>query len=491
MSQTMIITKFYHSSEHLPETLRTNPHVKISPTARPSSAVDHHEPTAMRTIYENNPYKVVPIHVDATAASQERCHAQIREVIQVLCPFLMMSSSSSSSSVDSSKASLSIRPLTGGLSNLLFLVSGSSTNNNNEIQTTVLVRIHPESTGHDGVVTSPETQPTSPVVSFSIVNRELENRFAAWLATQNSSNSNKNNKLAPTVYGRFDNGRVEEFYNHVRPLSCPEMKLYAKHIAPQMAFFHQLPDPSPTILPRPVREAATLYETIQAWLQEAERLLKHDEKNGIVNTAERELLNRLSKEWTWLKEQLSHPDRHSDTYTAAQAYRFIRRVAITHMDCQSLNILVPDGETPSASSADVSLRLIDFEYSGWNPVAADIANTFCEYCEMSNLQADYPAEYPSDTQQEEFFWHYCRAYSREKYVFLPRDRDSDEWKDFSRALQHEVGRFSLLSHLGWAVWSIIKSKEEDGVDFDYIFYAHHRMEGFDWAKTKFFGLEES
>jgi hypothetical protein len=130
MSQTMIITKFYRSSKHhLRETLSTNPNVKTSPTAVSSSVIYHDEPTATRTVYENNPYKIVPIHVD-TAASPERCHAQIREVVQILCPFLttMSSSSPSSSSppsADTSKTTLSIRPLTGGLSNLLFLVSGN------------------------------------------------------------------------------------------------------------------------------------------------------------------------------------------------------------------------------------------------------------------------------------------------------------------------------------------------------------------------------
>jgi thiamine kinase-like enzyme len=513
MSQTMIITKLYHSRPPLLETLRTNPCVKSSPTSISSPPVVDEDSMTTRTkttttIYQNNPYKIVPIHVDTTA-SQETCYANIQEVIKILCPFLVTtsSSSSSSSSVNTSKATLSIRPLTGGLSNLLFLVSSSSTSHNNNIPTTVLVRIHPESTGHHVVgatTTSPASNPTSPVKTFSIVNRELENRFAAWLATQSSNHShmknnlnnnnlnNNNHKLAPSIFGRFNNGRVEEFYDNVRPLSCPEMKRYAKHIAPQMAFFHQLSDPSSNILPRPALESSTLYETINAWFQEASWLLHQDEKkddNVVVVAAatERALLDRLSKEWMWLREQLSQPALHPDMYAAAQAYRFIRRVAVTHMDCQSLNILVAKDVSPLASSTDVNLRLIDFEYSGWNPVAADIANTFCEYCDMSNLRADYPAEYPSDAQQEEFFWYYCQAYPRQEFTFLPQRRDSEEWKRFAKALQQEVGRFSLLSHLGWAVWSIIKSKEDVGVDFDYILYANHRIEGYDWAKTKFFG----
>merc|ERR1712194_38747 len=109
-------------------------------------------------------------------------------------------------------------------------------------------------------------------------------------------------------------------------------------------------------------------------------------------------------------------------------------------------------------------RLIDFEYCGWNPIAADIANTFCEYCEFSNLCADCDKEYPSPAQQDEFFWNYLlesnptlakqfSSYTRrqdgESNVGCFNSENCDiEWELFSTTLQQEVGRFSLLSHLG-------------------------------------------
>ena len=42
--------------------------------------------------------------------------------------------------------------------------------------------------------------------------------------------------------------------------------------------------------------------------------------------------------------------------------------------------------------------------------AADIGNTFNEYCEMSSLRPDYEREYPTVRQQEVFFWHYLVRY---------------------------------------------------------------------------------
>ncbi|KAL3936540.1 MAG: hypothetical protein SGARI_002512 [Bacillariaceae sp.] len=288
------------------------------------------------------------------------------------------------------------------------------------------------------------------------------------------------------------------------------MKFYAKQIAPQLAAFHLLRAPCEDILPRP-ETTSTIYETIDAWLQESEYLLLSSSSSSTISSVkeiERALLARLSEEWIWLKEQLAAQPQPQlammGTTIQQAAYAFIRRITVTHMDCQPLNILV-DVNAPvprdnsSSSNGDnnnnddvindhIQLRLIDFEYAGFNPAAADIANTFCEYCEMSNLKANYELEYPTAAQQDDFFWYYCRAYGSGKRseFAIPDDRHSDEWKVFSATLQQEVGRFSLLSHLGWAVWSLVKSKEEDGVDFDYIFYANHRMDGYEWGKKKFF-----
>ena len=110
---------------------------------------------------------------------------------------------------------------------------------------------------------------------------------------------------------------------------------------------------------------------------------------------------------------------------------------------------------------------------------------------MSNLRADYEKEYPTPAQQDNFFWQYLlqsdpvRAKQFDEDSSSSRGRGGD-WNLFCTTLQREVGRFSLLSHLGWAIWSIVKAQEDDGVlDFDYMVYARHRMDGYAWAKNKF------
>ncbi len=112
---------------------------------------------------------------------------------------------------------------------------------------------------------------------------------------------------------------------------------------------------------------------------------------------------------------------------------------------------------------------------------------------MTNLCADYDKEYPSPSQQDEFFWHYLvqsnpsRAQQFASYSSRQNGTATPdaEWDLFSTTLQQEVARFSLLSHLGWSIWSVVKSEEDDGIDFDYLVYAKHRMDGYAWAKKKF------
>ena len=139
---------------------------------------------------------------------------------------------------------------------------------------------------------------------------------------------------------------------------------------------------------------------------------------------------------------------------------------------------------------------------------------------MSSLRPDYEREYPTVRQQEVFFWHYLvrydpsraqrfsSSYARRQRIqpqtntthnhhhrvddcTTTKDGDDDnqdednEWEMFLSTCSKEVGRFSLLSHLGWAIWSMVKLQETEGVDFDYMAYARHRMDGYVWAKKKF------
>lgn len=419
---------------------------------------DHEEPSSA---FRDNADLILPYSVDPQSPGRDD---QIRHVAIQICPFFHGDSSSSESS--SSSSSLLVKPLLGGLSNELFIVSNNSSHS-------VLVRIHPG--GEE------EEKEKSHVAV--LVDREVENRLVAWLSRQ---------QMAPIFYGRFQNGRVEELYPNVSPLSAKEMVAYGPKIAMRLADFHSLhaptdvlPKPSGSTSNRTAGEVITTsrFETVDQWVQ-----VIQDSTSPHVA-----LLERIANEWKWLRAQLlTEPSTTTNKNITpkicelqAKALQFIRQVVLTHMDAQSLNLL----KDCEATNGEGEIRLIDFEYAGWNHRAADLANTFCEYCDMNNICADYPAEYPSDAAQNEFLKTYVQRCCRQpssSLMMIANNDDSEEWDQVLATLRSEIGRFTLLSHLGWAAWSVVMVNEGSAIDFDYIAYAKHRMDGFEFGKKRFF-----
>ena len=135
------------------------------------------------------------------------------------------------------------------------------------------------------------------------------------------------------------------------------------------------------------------------------------------------------------------------------------------MDAQSLNIL--------RNSTAEKFKLIDYEYAGFNPRAADIANTFNEYCDMNHLRANYETQYPNDNQQDQFL-----------NAYLETCGCTDGELDLA-TMKQEIGKHTLMSHLGWAAWSIVQNQISN-VEFEYLDYAKLRMEGYEFMKKRYF-----
>jgi thiamine kinase-like enzyme len=425
--------------------------------------------TLALTEYRNNAQQVLPIRVEL--ASPHR-NAQMIEIVTTLCPFFTSTTACNANANGNSNGNsndvmncnnYTIQPLNGGLSNDLFVVSSTAAT------ATALVRIHPSDDSHDDSV-------------VQVVDRQVDNALSAWLSQQD---------MAPIFYGRFQNGRVEEFYPNVVPLSCHDMKVpvFGKQIATCLAQFHKLELPR-TILEHPSRASTGTgtgtgssimgnhFDTISNWFTLA---LPRE-----MNDANRQFLNMVHAEWNWLQLQLQEMPP-TQTTLEFQAATFIRETVFCHMDCQSLNIMKDNDTT---SDDDASLKLIDFEYAGWNPRAMDIANTFCEHCDMNNICANYQEEYPSKATQTTFLTTYLRNSNPELADQL-LDDDNDKWEQVLEVLMKEIGRFTLMSHIGWTVWSILKSNNKDdesgsGIDFDYLEYARHRMQGYRLFKSWFY-----
>jgi thiamine kinase-like enzyme len=480
------------------------------------------------SIYRDNASKILNVVVDPSAAS-ETFHRQLKQVAITLCPFLVngleldvnldgcdplgididvdaddnvnltdddddnLLKDQHNSSVNDLNAvleSLEVKPLLGGLSNELFIVqqcvtiipssdsfsgssSSSSNNDNNDDNDNdndtraVLIRIHPPESS-DGC---------------EIVNRDAENELMAWMSLATT--------LAPAYYGRFTNGRVEEFYEGHVTLSFRDMPNYAAEIASLLQQMHACQPPA-NVLPNHNLNrngGGDIWRAVEKWW---EMIDSQQGKNDASSSFGDFDVQELKTEWNWLQSVLREGHGcEKDASIADKAIAFASEIVLTHMDGQSLNLLRPDdslysplsGKTETDNESEMKpLRIIDFEYAGWNPRAVDISNTFCEHCDMNNLQADYEKEYPSDKVQEVFLRSYLAGLESSSPL---EGLTEDEQTLFITALQQEIGRYTLVSHLQWSVWSLVQHRLSS-IDFDYIAYAEHRMLGYRYFKQKFF-----
>jgi thiamine kinase-like enzyme len=482
------------------------------------------------SIYRDNASEILSVVVDASVAT-EVLHRQLKQIVIAVCPFLVNEFEVSHIDVDDVNngmndgnalhtnddvndnllkkfndldavlESLEVKPLLGGLSNELFIVqqcvtsirsssscSGSSSSSNassnkddddddndnddnsNDANHTrsVLVRIHPPENS-DG---------------YEIVNREAENKLVAWMSLATN--------LAPAYYGRFTNGRVEEFYERHVTLSHHDMPDYAAEIASLLEKMHACQPPA-SVLPNH-GGAGDIWRAVDKWMS----MLPLDNNDfGDFDVP------GLKTEWKWLQSefQQGHAKKLENTSCekedasiaiANQAIAFVNEIVLTHMDGQSLNFLRPADSNslhPSQTTCETDtetakkpLRLIDFEYAGWNPRAVDIANTFCEFCDMNNLRADYAKEYPTVEVQDVFLRSYLSGLESASPL---EGLTFNEQTLFIAALQQEIGRYTLVSHVGWTVWSLVQHRLS-AIDFDYIAYANHRMLGYRYFKQRFY-----
>ena len=65
-------------------------------------------------------------------------------------------------------------------------------------------------------------------------------------------------------------------------------------------------------------------------------------------------------------------------------------------------------------------------------------------------------------------------------------RAKSQYENFLRELSEEVYRHALVSHLQWALWSVVQAYVSD-IEFDFMEYASFRMSGYKAFKTKVIG----
>jgi len=138
------------------------------------------------------------------------------------------------------------------------------------------------------------------------------------------------------------------------------------------------------------------------------------------------------------------------------------------------------GQENNILQTQYGLRFIDFEYSGMCFQATDIANYFVE-CMIDYLAKQYPyysvnmSNFPTEREQRLFCAIYLSEYLECK--FMPTDPEVD-------ALLETVSKFTLASHLLWALWSVVRAPQgQTFTEFDFLHYSKARWEMYKRAKS--------
>ena len=290
--------------------------------------------------------------------------------------------------------------------------------------------------------------------------------------------------IGPRIYGTFDNGRIEEFFESTT-LTPSDIRdpIISRWIGARMAELHSV-DISLVEMPSEKQRDDTVKRNIAAWLEPARAVLALP---SISEDARRELdLERFRDDWDTYMRWLSKVD---DVENGS------RRV-FAHNDTQYGNLLrLKKMEHGLEEHCQVSqywnrvciemvifthpfqkIIVVDFEYAGPNPAAYDIANHFYEWTADYNSSTPHLLDffkYPTVQERRNFY----TAYLGRNHINARGDQALIDRMD------QQVRCWGPASHALWAIWGIVQARENaegnvEQPEFDYIGYARFRMAAF-------------
>ncbi|CAK0784100.1 hypothetical protein CVIRNUC_007303 [Coccomyxa viridis] len=148
----------------------------------------------------------------------------------------------------------------------------------------------------------------------------------------------------------------------------------------------------------------------------------------------------------------------------------------------SRELLEHAGRSSKALGAPrLSVRLIDYEYAGPNPVAFDIANHWCEYGADYHTDAPHLLDYsrmPQEHQQERFIRAYLDSALALQHCtgFVASDRTEAALEEAAAQLLQAANAYIPMSHLIWGLWGLLQARTSNVPDFDFTIYAEQRLE---------------
>jgi len=260
-------------------------------------------------------------------------------------------------------------------------------------------------------------------------------------------------QIAPRMYSSGNGWRIEEWH-FSEPLPNRSMRnpsIFAQ-VAAHLGRLHKLStraDFPQDILGQPALSS----QRFEQWGAACKRTLSSFSHPAPVKLAADFNIDEMLAERKWLAEFCT-ADNPKIKGSGLD-------VVFSHWDAQENNIL----------QTQYGLRFIDFEYAGMEHQAFDIASYFVE-CTIDYLVDDFPfykvslTDFPSEWEQRLFCSIYLSEYL--ETTILPDSLPVS-------VLLERVQRFTLVSHLLWSFWSVIRASQmPTSGGFDYLQYAQTR-----------------
>mmetsp|Transcript_1084 Transcript_1084/g.2227 ORF Transcript_1084/g.2227 Transcript_1084/m.2227 type:complete len:396 (-) Transcript_1084:325-1512(-) len=392
-------------------------------------------------MFKNRPDQVSDVCVDPDQ-SQSKLYSAMKDAVRAI-----LTGNGDHSWNDCDDADLTVSPLTGGITNILYLISKSSENK-------FILRLYGRGTS-------------------DFIDRGVENIVFSKLSELN---------IGPTFHGRFANGRVEGFLPAIA-LESDQMKdchIYPK-IATSIAKLHSLEIPE-------IKSADWLWNKIRGFLKLAR------------GSDESPLVGKMQDQLDWLQEfVLLHSNTSTGTNNDADAKgrEFALQEVLCHNDLLCGNVLYQE-PIPQQNPQGGKVFLIDYEYAAYNYRAFDLANHFSEHC---GFEYDYEKTLPAESFMLAFLKEYLRAHSittADTHTAAAADRDnsssssskggtcrdSDRDALFLQGMLEAVRWMLLASHLFWGAWSLVQARCSS-IDFDYLAYAQRRFDAYTAHKPQY------
>ena len=252
-----------------------------------------------------------------------------------------------------------------------------------------------------------------------VIDREME------LLVMNSSPTIK-------VYGKFLNGIIYSFIEgrtiNIEDLS--DSKTF-NDTALSIARHHKLNPP--------IKKVPLLFITLRKWISNVPLEYLDPKKEAFD-------IKILKEELIFMEENLKN---RSD-------------IVLCHNDLLLKNFI----------KNEKGVDLIDYEYSGYNYRAFDIANHFNEWCGF-DMNWD---NFPNEETQRRFLKVYYEAFYDNKI------NEIDVGKEIDRAIE-DIKWFDLASNYFWGTWGLIQAALST-IDFNYCDYGRKRFKRYFELKKK-------